>query len=59
MLCAVATAPDWVTVAFHAWLICCPLAKVRVAVHAAEVAVDVLVTVTSPWKPPPHWETRR
>ena len=49
---AVATEPDCVTVAFHAWLICCPPVKASVAVQPEEADAEALRTVTSPWKPP-------
>ena len=57
---AVTAAPLWLTVAFHAWVICWPLAKVNVAVHA-EVAGGRAVASrsTSPWKPPVHCEMTR
>jgi len=54
---AVIVLPDWVTVAFQAWETCCPLPNANVAVQPVDVAVPPFFTVTSPWKPPVHWET--
>lgn len=48
-----------VTVAFQACVIRCPLPKLNVAVHDDVDAVVPLRTVTSPWKPSPHWFTTR
>src|SRR5262249_5487423 len=54
---AVTAAAFCVTVAFQDWLIRCPLAKVKVAVHNDDPDVPALRTDTSPWKPSFHWPT--
>lgn len=56
---AVTVAPDWVTVAFHAWLTAWPLANVKVAVQPVEADEEPFLTMTSPWKPPVHCEATR
>ena len=56
MLRAVTLDPLEVTVAFHAWVTACPLAKVQVTVQPVTAAPPA-VTRTSPWKPPGHWFT--
>ena len=43
-----------VTVAFQAWVMAWPLAKVQVTVQPLIAALPA-VTRTSPWKPPGHW----
>jgi len=45
-------APLWETEAFHAWATDCPPGNVQPTVHPAIGDVPVLVTTTSPWKPP-------
>jgi hypothetical protein len=49
---AVTAAPLDVTVAFHAWVIVCPLGNAQVTRQPEMALLPVLVTVTSPWKPP-------
>lgn len=52
---AVTAVADWVTLAPHAWLICCPPPKAKPVLHPAIVLVPVFLTLTSAWKPPLHW----
>ena len=56
---AVTTDPPCVSVAFHAWLTCWPVAKENVAVQLEDAAVEALRTVTSPWNPPDHCDATR
>src|SRR5690242_8845006 len=58
MFRAVTAAPLWLTVAFHAWVTACPLAKLNVTVQPDSAAVPLSVTVTVAWKPPCHWLSR-
>jgi hypothetical protein len=50
---AVTVSPEVVTVAFQVLLKRCPLGQVQVTVHEVIGALPA-VTVTAPWKPPPH-----
>jgi len=54
---AVTVDPEVVWVAFQIWLICWPFGKVQTTVQPSMAAVEVLVNVTSAWKPPPHCPT--
>ncbi len=56
MLRAVTLAPLLLTVAFQALVTVWPLAKVHVTVQPL-IAEPPAVTLTSAWKPPPHWPT--
>ena len=49
---AVTVVPDWVTVAFQPLASVTPGGQVQVARHGLTAPLPVLVTVTSPWKPP-------
>jgi hypothetical protein len=50
----VTAAPDAVTVAFQAWVTCCPAAKVQ-ARRQPLIGSPRLVTETLAVKPPGHW----
>jgi hypothetical protein len=52
---AVTADPDWVTVAFHAWVTDCPAVKLQVNRHPLTVSPR-LVTVTLAPNPPGHCE---
>ena len=55
MLAAVTAAPDWVTVALHAWLTVCPAPNDHRSVHPL-IGSPRLVTATEAPKPPCHCE---
>src|SRR3954449_10604061 len=55
MLTAVTAAPDWVTVAFHAWATVCPPPNDQRSVHPL-IGSPRLVTPTEAPKPPCHCE---
>src|ERR1051325_9792545 len=54
MLTAVAAAPDWVTVAFHAWVTVWPLGKDQVRRQPLTGSPRLVMSTLAP-KPPPHW----
>ena len=51
---AVTASPEPVIVAFQVLVKRWPVGQVQVTVHE-EIAVLPALTVTAPWKPPPHW----
>ena len=54
MLVAVAAAPDWVTVAFQAWVTVCPLGNVQVSRHPLTGSPRLVMSTFAP-KPSCHW----
>ncbi len=52
---AVTAVPDCAASAFHAWASFWPSGKDHVRDQPVQGPVPVLVSWTSPWKPPAHW----
>src|SRR5690242_13946572 len=54
MLTAVVAAPDWVTVAFQAWVTVWPLGNDQVSRQPLTGSPRLVMSTLAP-KPPPHW----
>jgi len=48
---AVTVVPDWVAVAFQAWVSVSPLVNVHLSSHGDTAAEELFAMVTPPWKP--------
>lgn len=51
---AVASGPDWVAVAFHAWVSVSPFVNVHFSSHGDTAAEELFAMVTPPWNPVPQ-----